>query len=253
VTNLIIGNTSQLAQYMPKSFDRISSRNINVTDIKDYKNIYVCFAEQRTFDNDLDFDKINYDYTLSLIDGLTSKCDKVIFYSTAMLWENLEQYDINDEFSYNEENKYLRSKEKITRELKKRESVTLHYPCNFNSTKRKGGYLFHKLMSACVGEKIQTGNLHFNREMVHTKYVAQRSLDSKKSEIIAPGFLINLFDFFDDVLNHFGVRKNWSSVYMENKEKKQNSRHKNIDSKYNYDNLLNDVITDIENYKRSVL
>ena len=40
---------------------------------------------------------------------------------------------------------------------------------------------------------------------------------------------------------------------MENKEKKHDSRHKNIDSKYDYDNLLNDVIFDIENYRRSVL
>tara|TARA_X000001388_G_C2218387_1_gene118188 strand:- start:100 stop:861 length:762 start_codon:yes stop_codon:yes gene_type:complete len=253
VTNLIIGNTSQLAQYMPTDFDRVSSRNINVSEIKDYNKIYVCFAEQRTFDNDLDFDKINYDYTLSLFDELTAKCDKIIFYSTAMLWENLEQYGISDEFSYNEENKYLKSKERITKELKKRKNVILHYPCNFNSTKRKGGYLFHKLMSACIGEKIQTGNLDFNREMVHTKYIAQRSLNSEQSEIIAPGFLINLFNFFGDVLNHFGVRENWSSVYMENKEKKHDSRHKNIDSKYDYDNLLNDVIFDIENYRRSVL
>ena len=74
MSNLIIGNTSQLSHYFPSDYEKISSRNINFDEIKKkrYKKIFLLFAEQRTFveNNVEDFNKINFDYTLAVIDNL---------------------------------------------------------------------------------------------------------------------------------------------------------------------------------------
>ena len=89
---LVIGNTSQISNCLPDNFHKVSSRNFDCNLVGDYEKIFICFAEQRTFDNSLDFVKINYDYTLQIIDSLLPKCNKLVFFSTAMLWENLETY-----------------------------------------------------------------------------------------------------------------------------------------------------------------
>ena len=56
--NLVIGSTSQLSNYFPPNYEKISSRDIDFDKIrkKTYESIYLLFAEQRTFINEsLDF------------------------------------------------------------------------------------------------------------------------------------------------------------------------------------------------------
>ena len=243
---LIIGDTSQLSKCLPLNCDRVSSRNFDSTLVGDYRKIFVCFAEQRTFDNSLDFMKINYDYTLELIDSIITKCDDVVFYSTAMLWENLNNYCIEDEFCYDDSNQYLVSKEKVTRELRDWSKVLIHYPCNFNSTYRKPGYLFSKLVHACQGNEVSTGNLDFNRELAHTSYVAKRSYESSSSEIIASGFLTNVRNYFHDVIAHFDVQPEFIQETIGSHTNKPDSHYKFVDMNYSYENLLQDTIEDIE-------
>ena len=246
--NLVIGDTSQLSYYFPKSFDRISSRNIDYSSMGEYERIYICFAEQRTFKSDANFIDINYHYTLDVIDKILSKTNEVVFYSTAMLWENLEQYDITADFSYNENNKYLVSKEMISKELERKKNVIVHYPCNFNSCQRKNGYLFSKLIDACRGKQIETGNLNFDREVVYASYITDISTKSKCSQVIAPGYLVNIEKYFRDTINSFGynmidlVSQNLPAMSI-----KPKSMHNIIDNDYSYGKLLQDTIEDIRN------
>jgi nucleoside-diphosphate-sugar epimerase len=242
---LVVGDTSQVSQCLPSSFSRVSSRNFDADLVDDYDRIFICFAEQRTFDNSLDFMEVNYDYTLSMIDDLLPKCNDIIFYSTAMLWENLKKYSIDDAYSYDEENNYLVSKQKITDELRGMDKVLVHYPCNFNSTFRKSGYLFSKLVDACAGKIVSTGDLDFNRELVHASYVANTSLYSDESRIIAPGYLTNVRKYFHDVMDHFGVSASNIQESMTKHKPKPNSMHSVVDTSYDYGRLVEDTIIDI--------
>jgi hypothetical protein len=94
MSNLIIGDTSQLSHFFPKNYERISSRNINFEEIKkkQYDRIYLLFAEQRTFmDDDIDlFKKINFDYTIEVIDELIDFCENIVIYSTSELWNKYD-------------------------------------------------------------------------------------------------------------------------------------------------------------------
>jgi hypothetical protein len=82
LNSLIIGSTSQLSYYFPLEYERISSRNIDYNKIlnKKYESIYLLFSEQRTFlGEDLDFfKKINYDYTIEVIDKLKNIKDQLL-------------------------------------------------------------------------------------------------------------------------------------------------------------------------------
>ena len=70
MNSLIIGNTSQLCCYFPNNYKKISSRNIDLDDIKkgNYESIFILFAEQRTFLSESEnfFKQINFDYTKKL-------------------------------------------------------------------------------------------------------------------------------------------------------------------------------------------
>tara|TARA_Y100000310_G_scaffold316950_1_gene369269 strand:- start:231 stop:818 length:588 start_codon:yes stop_codon:yes gene_type:complete len=191
---------------------------------------------------------INYHYTLDVIDNIISKTNEIVFYSTAMLWENLEHYDINDEFSYDKSNKYLVSKEMISKELEGKKTVIVHYPCNFNSCQRKKGYLFSKLIDACGGKLIETGNLNFDRELAHASYIANVSTKSKCSQIIAPGYLVNIETYFRDVIGAFGYNMNdLVSQNLKAMHIKSNSSHRGIDIQYSYGKMLKYTIKDIKN------
>ena len=56
MNNLVIGNTSQLSHYFPDYYEKISSRNIDITKLysKKYDKVFLLFAEQRTFLNESD-------------------------------------------------------------------------------------------------------------------------------------------------------------------------------------------------------
>ena len=117
--NLVIGNTSQLARYFPDSYVKISSRNIDIEFLKSQKwdSVYICFAEQKTYKCiDSDFDDINFTYTKTILEKL--KATRIVFYSTAELWNNcVGEIDLNTPYFYHKTD-YVSSKEKITNFIK---------------------------------------------------------------------------------------------------------------------------------------
>ena len=72
MSDLVIGNTSQLSYYFPENFKKISSRNINFEEINkvNYNNIWLTFAEQRTFLEEAQFIDVNLTYTLDVINKI---------------------------------------------------------------------------------------------------------------------------------------------------------------------------------------
>ena len=211
MNNLVIGNTSQLSYYFPDDYIRISSRNIDFEYHKTqkYNRIFLCFAEQRTFietDNQI-FDEINFDYTIKVIDELIDNCNKMIFYSTSELWNNIDgPITINTNFKYNH-SPYIESKRKITEYIKKKyENVIILYPFNFNSLHRKPGFLFSKIFDSLINnKKIEIGDTYFYRDLVHPKYVIERSILAQEHELIGSGRLTHVNDF---------IRKLYSEMNM---------------------------------------
>ena len=57
MNSLIIGDTSQLSYYFPDDYISISSRNIDFNYLKNNKwdNVYITYAEQRIYENNIDF------------------------------------------------------------------------------------------------------------------------------------------------------------------------------------------------------
>jgi len=150
--------------------------------------------------------KINYDLTREVIDKLDNHCNEFVFYSTALLWSGHEgKYNISMPYSYKETD-YLASKEKITDYLKDLEKVSIHYPCNFNSKNRKGGFLFASLYDIIIEQKkVKVRCLDFEKEIAHTSYIAEKSKNTFTNSIIAPGYSVNVRRLFTKILKEFGM------------------------------------------------
>jgi hypothetical protein len=101
-------------------------------------------------------------------------------------------------------------------------------------------------MDACKGTNVTTGDLNFNREIVHASYVANKSYCSNSSEIIAPGFLTNIRTYFHDVLSYFSFHSQAISETISKHKNKTDSCHAIVDA-YSYDDLLHDTCSDIQN------
>ena len=70
MNSLIVGGTSQLSQFFPKEYVRISSRDIDFKKIKEHKwdRIFVCFGENRKYiDNNQNYDDINFKLIIKVI------------------------------------------------------------------------------------------------------------------------------------------------------------------------------------------
>ena len=260
MADLIIENTSQLANYFPIHFSRIQSRNIK-TEIFDnnYNNVFLTFAEQRTFNKNLtekDFVDVNVHYTSRIIDKLCDKCKNIIIYGTAELWNaHNGSININTEIKYNY-SPYVKSKEILYHlVLEKRnknewENVIILHPMNFNSIRRKKGFLFYKIFESILKEKIITvGDLNIDRDIIHAKYLAQKSLSCKNDSIIGSGHTTNIRKFVINLFYEFGLDY-FNYVHEEIKMK---SPHKNnsfwLETTEKYDSLFKDTIDDIKKIK----
>jgi nucleoside-diphosphate-sugar epimerase len=265
MNNLVIGNTSQLAYYFPEYYEKISSRNINYDYYKDkfYDRVFLCFAEQRTFSNlsQKDFYKINVIETMKVIDFFVQRCNNLIIYGTAELWNNHEG-EINIEMPFNYEfSPYISSKEDICSMINNLRSnnddeLHMHYrkiiilhPFNFNSTYRKNGFLFSKIFDSIINKKIiEIGNTYFYRDLIHPKYVVERSILAEKDEIIGSGRLTYINNFIRDLYDHFNL--DYEKYVIEKFDKYiLNNRHiyylKSKRCLYNYDDLLQDTLRDL--------
>jgi len=258
--NLVIGNTSQLSYYFPDNYLKISSRSVNFDDFKDVKfdSVYICFAEQRTFiENDLDmFIKTNVNYTLEVLIFFSKISNRVVVYGTSELWNKYSGgVDILSPFSYNY-SPYIESKKMMVDEIQKQNfnNVIILHPYNFNSIYRKKDFLFGKIYNSIIhNKKIEIGDTHFYRELIHPKYVVEKSLIVNDDAIIGSGRLVFINDFIKTLYEKMGM--NYDDYVIENVDNnlslKRNINY--LDSKCElYKNLVYDTISEIEDLKNKI-
>jgi GDP-D-mannose dehydratase len=261
MSNLIIGNTSQLSYYFPEEFDKISSRNLNYKEInsKKHESIFLLFAEQRTFLNEGEnfFNEVNVNYTIEVIDKLKDFCNKIVIYSTSELWNNIEGgIRVTDNFNYNY-TPYIKSKEIISNYINEHrdryQNVQIIYPFNFNSPYRKNGFLFSKIFESLIHKKTNNlGNIDFLRDIIHPSIIVKESLINNNDLLLGSGELFNVESFVKDLFSNLNLKFN-DYIFYDNSSNLTNQR-KNYYSeiKYsNYNELLNLTLNDIKKYSFS--
>lgn len=222
--SLVVGSTSQLARYLPRDFVHISSRDIDTAALRrdEWDDAYICFAEQRTYlasdpsdDVRRMFHHTNVEKTLEVIDALHPVCRKILYFSTAELW-NARSGPVHPSDGYAfHRNHYTESKERISlilRDKSRYPKVSVAYPFNFNSVHRGGQYLFGKIFGSILKETpITVGDLDYYREMLHPTMVAAAAVESARTDplgtdlIIGSGRLIHVGDFIRRLYLRFGM------------------------------------------------
>ena len=250
MNDLIIGENSQLGYFLKGT--KVSARNIPYDFIlqKEWNRIYICFAEQRTFlDNSDSFMKINFNLTKEVIEKLYDKCKEFVFYSTTMLWSGVSgKYSIEMPYSYKESD-YLVSKEKITEHLKEINKVSIHYPCNFNSKQRKGGFLFSSLYDVIINKKKnQVRCLDFKKEIAHASYIANKSTNMFGDNIIAPGYSINIRSLFSNILDAFdmNIKDYIEETHIDDFIKPNDYYYHKVDDNYPEDELISSFVGELK-------
>lgn len=262
--NLVVGKTSQLAQYFPEDYVKISSRNISFDFLKEnlWDSAYITFAEQRIYDPNIDYITPNYIYTLDIINALLKNTNKIVCYTSCELWNELSGYistdtpvkfyPINHEYSLSKLLLWNKITElrKCNEEYKK---VIFMHPFYFNSVHRSEYFLFGKIFNSILKkQKIKVGNLNFYRDMVHTKFVVEKSIESTKDSMIGAGKLFNARDFIKDLYKEnnldfdYFVEENFSAPT--GKEKLIMAK---VNWDYSYKDLLSDTQNDILKYMRA--
>lgn len=258
--NLVIGKSSQLAQYFPEDYLKISSRDIDLDYLKSnqWGDVYVTFAEQRIYDKSIDFITPNYLYTLQVINSLLENSKKIVCYTSCGLWNELSGFitlDTKPKFDP-WDNEYIVSKlllwNKIT-ELRKvnnlyRKVIFMH-PFYFNSVHRSEYFLFGKIFNSIIKkQKIEVGNLDFYRDIVHTKFVVEKSIEQTQDSMMGAGKLFNIKEFVKDLYEMNGM--NFSYFVKENYPLTFVSKEKLMMAKvpwnYTYQDLLSDTQTELK-------
>jgi len=257
--NLVIGNTSQQSYYYPEDYVKISSRNIDFNFLRQnsWDSVYITFAEQRVYDDNIDYMSVNYYYTLKLIENLIHNSNKIVVFTSCELWNKYVgeiklEYPFN--YSYTD---YLLSKQYLVDEIKKLRykddsynKIVIIHPFNFNSVYRSKYFLFGKIFDSILNKVIiEMGNTHYYRDMIHTKYLVKRVIDSKSDEIVGSGRMIHVNDFIRYLYKYFNM--DYDYYVIENKDIKNNHSEKlyygHQEKIYTYDDLINDTIEDIKN------
>ncbi len=258
--NLVVGNTSQLFPYF-KEYDPnilgVSSRNFNYDDLKKYNfnKAFLVFAEQQIHLNEsVDFfSKTNVDYTLEVINKLKQNTNTIIIYLSSDMWDLCEGgITLNTPFK-NRKTSYIISKEMLKKEvenlrLKEGLDIRIVYPFNFNSPYRRPNFVFYKFMDIIMNKnKIQVGDLDFERDIVHPKIIVDRSFNCIGDEIIGSGVLTHVKTFYSEILKHFGFDYNeYVTEHFDNFPNMRKTFYYETQNKYL--NLFEDTIEDIEKY-----
>ncbi len=249
MNNLIIGKTAQLNYYFPKEYDRISSRNIDFSIIKEknYNTIFLLFAEQRTFLNESEkfFVDVNFNYTLEVINKIKDYCEKIIIYSTSELWNDYDgKVSIKMPFKYNY-TPYIKSKELLSIYLNENrdnyKNVHIIYPFNFNSPYRKNGFLFSKIFDSIINKnKNSIGNISFLRDLIHPSVIVNESIKTNEDLLIGSGKLINIKSFVEDLFNLNNLKlTDYITINETNNLKNTRKNYFSEISYSNYQELLN--------------
>lgn len=219
--NLVIGSTSQLANYFPKNFIRVASRDLNLNSVVGsvWNDVHIVFAEQRTYlagstDESIAglFMSVNYDTTKSLVKAIMPTSRRIFYYSTAELWNRKSgPIEACTPYDYHQ-NHYTNSKRMISDELSNKEkypNVTVVYPFNFNSILRRGEYLFGKVFASIVnGKPIKIGDIDYYREMLHPSMVVEAVMGQHgvgMDVVVGSGRLIHVGDFIRKLYESFGM------------------------------------------------
>lgn len=256
--SLIIGDTSQLSFYFPKSYHRVSSRNIDINRIKEskYDSVYITFAEQRTFLklSEEDYCNVNVNYTLNLIDQIKNHVNKVVVYSTSELWNNYNgAVSIYDKYNYNY-SPYIKSKEILSEKINEKkheyENVHIVYPFNFNSPIRKTGFLFYKIFDSLINKKINNiGNINFLRDIIHPSIIVKESINTKKDKLVGSGELINIEYYVSEIFDIHNMNyKDYLLFDVGNNLKTIRNNYYSSHKYSNYDELIILTKKDIDEY-----
>lgn len=263
MNNLVIGNTSQISHYFPENYIKISSRNIDFNFLKSIKwdSVYLCFGESKKYSlNDNLYEYVNFTLTINLINNLKEISEKIVVFSTCELWNKYNgQISINLPFDFFE-TKYTISKFKVTNEILKNDvypNVKIVYPFNFNSIHRSNDFLFGKIFDSIINKKkIEIGDTYFYRDIIHPKYVVEKSIECKNHTIVGSGRLTFVNDFIRDLYKNFSM--DYDEFVIENlsnyfEYEKRNEYYLNSKScEFKYEDLLNFTISDI-NSKINIL
>lgn len=262
--NLIIGETSQLTPYF-KELDSniltVSSRDFTLEKIgnQQFDRAFLTFAEQRTFLNEgVDFfTKTNVEYTVDTIVKLAPMVKTFVVYSTSELWNGYSGGITLDMPFNNNNTPYIQSKELMGYRINMLRlhhgiDIKIVYPFNFNSPYRKEGFLFSKFMSVILhGEHITVGDLNFTRDIVHPKLIVDASLNTESDIIVGSGNLINIRQYYVDLLENFSI--NYTEYVTEQPNTFINTREPYyFKTEHKYNNLLNDTIDDIRKFKNII-
>jgi len=253
MNSLVIGLNSQLSYYFPSDYEVVSSRNLDFQSFVDktYDRAFICFAEQRTFLRDADyqmFHDVNVDYTKKVIEFFGDKCNSIVVYGTSELWNNYKgAIDTSLKFNYIE-TPYIRSKEAMChmvdelRQHTKAKIIVVH-PYNFNSPYRKDGFLFSKIFRSILNkEKVEIGDVNIFRDLIHPRYVVQKSIEAQHDIVVGSGKLTFVKGFIQNLYEYNGL--NYDSFVTENLGIYQAERKVNYSRLREYDNLLIDTLDD---------
>lgn len=256
--NLVIGSSSQLAQFFPKEYTQISSRNIDFNFLKNntWESVYITFAEQRIYESNIDYITPNYCYTLKIIESLLENSNKIVCYTSCELWNELSGFiSLNTLPQFNSSNNdYTKSKLLLWNKILELRSsdklynkVIFMHPFYFNSVHRSEYFLFGKIFNSIINkQRINVGNLNFHRDMVHTKFVTQKSIELNQDSMIGSGKLFNIRNFTKDLYD----LNNMDFKYFVNEDLtkpigKEKLIKAQVDWDYTYEDLLSDTQKDI--------
>jgi len=262
--NLVLGSTSQLSHYFPEDYIKISSREIDLNSLKKTKwdAVYICFGEHRTYLTEIADEKtkelfwsINVQKTLDVIDNLKEVSNKIVYYSTAELWNNTTgPIQLTDPFCFYE-NIYTNSKRIVSgilRDKKKYPNVSVLYPFNFNSVYRAQEFLFGKIFKAIINKTpISIGDVQYYRELLHPQMVVDASVEnlSGVDEVVGSGRVVHVGDFIELLYTHSGL--NYREMVKEDTSRPSIYR-KNVfysskrNKKYDVDHLIDLTVKELK-------
>jgi len=256
--NLIIGSSSQIAQYLSNDeFVKIDSRNFTYDQIDgNWSTAILAFGENRKFlDRYEPYEEINVKLTLDTINFLKSKCKRVIVFSTCELWNKCSgPVDLNTPFNFFE-TFYTRSKYKLTQEILDNQdvypNVFVVYPFNFNSIYRSEDFLFGKIFnSISTGKNIVIGDTYYYRDIFHPSFMVKELNDIDNHKIVGSGRLTHVNDFIRELYSTFNL--DYESLVKENLgsfkeyEIKYEYYLRSRQPLYEYKSLLCDTIHDLK-------